>query len=98
VTDAEWTVERYLLGKPPEVVALYYRFIEMVSACGPFTYSVTKSAITLKGERRGFAGARPRHSALGGYLDLQQRVADPRITSSSPYTERLYVHQSANLR
>lgn len=27
------------------------------------------------------------------YLDLQRRVDDPRITRSSPYTGRLYVHQ-----
>jgi hypothetical protein len=54
---------------------------------------VAKSAITLKGARRGFAGARPGNRALSGYLDLQRRVDDPRITRSSPYTGRLYVHQ-----
>ena len=93
MADLEWTVERHLIGKPPEIVALYQRFIELAGACGPFIYSVTKTAITLKGVRRGFAGAKPRADALGGYLDLQRRVDDPRITSSSPYTKRLYVHQ-----
>jgi hypothetical protein len=93
MADAEWTVERHLSGRPPEIVALYHRFIELADACGPFTYSVMKSAITLKGARRGFAGARPGNRALSGYLDLQRRVDDPRITRSSPYTGRLYVHQ-----
>jgi Domain of unknown function (DUF5655) len=93
MADAEWTVERHLSGRPPEIVALYHRFIELAHACGPFTYSVAKSAITLKGARRGFAGARPGNRALSGYLDLQRRVDDPRITRSSPYTGRLYVHQ-----
>jgi hypothetical protein len=93
MADAEWTVERHLSGRPPEIVALYHRFIELAGACGPFTYSVAKSAITLKGARRGFAGARPGNRALSGYLDLQRRVDDPRITRSSPYTGRLYVHQ-----
>ena len=93
MAEAEWNVERHLLGKPPEVVALYHHFTRLVSACGPFTYSVSKSAITCKGTRRGFAGARLRHHALGGYLDLQRRVEDPRIIRSSPYTSRLYVHQ-----
>ena len=93
MADVEWTVERHLLGKPPEIAALYHRFIELAEVCGPFTYSVTKTAITLKGARRGFAGARPGLRALGGYLDLQRRVDDPRITRSSPYTGRLYVHQ-----
>jgi Domain of unknown function (DUF5655) len=89
----EWTVEHHLLGKPPEVVALYGRFVELAEACGPFTYSVAKSAITLKGSRRGFAGARPGGRALGGYLDLERRVQDPRITRAASFTSRLYVHQ-----
>lgn len=89
--NEEWTVERHLLGKPPEVVALYYRFIELAQACGPFTYAVSKSAIMLKGTRRGFAGARLGKYALSGYLDLPRRVEDPRITRSGSYTKRLWV-------
>jgi hypothetical protein len=80
--DGEWTVERHLLGKPPEVIALYYRFIELAQACGPFTYAISKTAITLKGTRRGFAGAVLGERALRGYLDLQRRVEDARITRS----------------
>jgi Domain of unknown function (DUF5655) len=88
----KWTVERHLENKPEQIVALYNRFIRLAEACGPFDYSVSKSAITLKGSRRGFAGATPRQSSLTGYLDLQRRVVDPRITRSSPYTKRLFVH------
>ena len=65
----EWTVERHLLDKPAQVVALYDRFLELAGACGPFTLSVTKTAITLKGTRRGFAGLKPRSAWLDGYLD-----------------------------
>jgi hypothetical protein len=90
----EWTVERHLEGMPEEVVDLFWSFIALVEACGPFTYSVAKTAITLKGERRGFAGAKPKARWLDGYLDLQrQLVADARIRSASPYTKRLWVHQ-----
>ena len=87
-----WTIERHLQGKPEQVVALYNRFIELAEACGPFDYSVAKTAITLKGSRRGFAGAALRQSSLTGYLDLQRRIVDPRIKRSSPYTKRLYVN------
>lgn len=90
--DAEWTVERHLRDKPAEIVALYHRFIEVAETNGPFTYSVAKTAITLKGSRCGFAGVRLGTRALGGYLDLRRQVTDPRITRSSPYTKRLYVH------
>jgi Domain of unknown function (DUF5655) len=89
----EWTVERHLRDKPERVVALYDRFIRLAEACGPFTYAVAKSAITLKGSRRGFAGATPRQTSLTGYLDLQRRVVDPRIQRSSPYTKALFVHR-----
>ena len=91
--DDVWTVERHLEGRGAPVRALYRRFIALVDACGPFTYAVTKSAITLKGTRRGFAGAAPKARSLDGYLDLQREVADPRIRRSAPYTKRLYVHQ-----
>jgi hypothetical protein len=88
-----WTVEDHLRDKPAAVVALYRRFVELVQACGPFDYAVSKTGITFKGSRRGFAGAKPKAHSLDGYLDLQRRVEDPRIRRASPYTKRLVVHQ-----
>lgn len=90
--EIEWTVERHLANRPAKVVGLYHRFIELAAECGPFTISVAKTAITLKGARRGFAGATLSDRTLGGYLDLQRRVEDPRISRSDPYTKHLYVH------
>ena len=88
-----WTVERHLDAVPPPIGDLYRRFISLVEACGPFVYSVSKTAITLKGERRGFAGAKPKPQWLDGYLDLQRPVRDERIRRVSPYTKKLFVHQ-----
>jgi hypothetical protein len=92
VSEGDWTVEMHFAGKPQMVRDLYERFIGLVAACGPFDYRVTKTAITLKGERRGFAGAIPKPQSLDGYLDLQRRISDPRIRRSDPYTKRLFVH------
>jgi hypothetical protein len=89
----KWTVQDHLRDKSPAVVALYQHFVELVEACGPFDYSVSKTAIVFKGSRRGFAGAKPTSHSLDGYLDLQRRVEDPRIRTASPYTKRLFVHQ-----
>jgi hypothetical protein len=75
------------------VVDLYERFILLVEGCGPFEYSVTRTAIALKGARRGFAGAKPKQRWLDGFVDLQREVRDERIRRSSPYTKRLFVHQ-----
>ena len=88
-----WTIERHLDGKPAEIAELYRRFIALVAECGPFTYRVSKTAITLKGSRRGFAGAKPAERWLDGYLDLQRELRDPRIRYASPYTKRLFVNQ-----
>ena len=59
---------------------------------GPSATSVTKTAITLKGKRRGFAGAKPTLRSLDGYLDLQRELHDVRIQRASRYTKRLFVH------
>jgi hypothetical protein len=93
VDDLEWTVEHHLRGCDHGVVELYERFVELVRACGPFELSISKTAITFKGSRRGFAGAKPKKAWLDGYLDLQRKVTDPRISRASPYTKRLFVHQ-----
>jgi Domain of unknown function (DUF5655) len=92
VRVVEWTVEDHLAGQPESSVALYRQFVRLVEACGPFSYAVSKTSITFKGSRRGFAGARPTPQGLRGYLDLQRAVEDPRITNVSPYTKRLLVH------
>jgi hypothetical protein len=88
-----WTVQRHLEGLPVSILGLYQRFISLVEDCGPFTYSVTKTAIALKGSRRGFAGAKPKPASLDGFLDMRVQVRDPRFRRVSPYTKRLYVHQ-----
>jgi hypothetical protein len=91
--EAEWTVERHLAGQSEFAVNLYRQFIETVETIGQFTYAVSKTAITLKGERRGFAGARPFRDGVRGYFDLQREAHGSQIVSVAPYTKRLYVHQ-----
>jgi hypothetical protein len=88
-----WTVEDHLAGQPASSVELYRRLVSMIERCGPFTYSVTKTTITFKGSKRGFAGARPTGRGLSVYLDLQRVVEDRRVIGVAPYTRRLFVHQ-----
>lgn len=92
MTAAEVPLESHLDAAAPAVLALFERFRELVDACGPTTLRVTKTSITFKGTRRGFAGARPHDSWLSGYLDLQRPAQHPTIRSVAPYTARLYVH------
>ncbi|MER7796167.1 DUF5655 domain-containing protein [Microbacterium sp. NPDC096154] len=89
MTQESWTVDDHLRGKPPASVDLFRAFEAMVAGCGSFELSVSKSTVTFKGARRGFAGAHPTRGGLRGYLDLQRAVDDPRITAVAPYTSRL---------
>jgi hypothetical protein len=69
-----WTVERHLRDRPGQVVDLYRRFIALVEECGPFIYSVNKSAVNLKGSRRVFAGAVLKDRWLGGWVHEAHQV------------------------
>jgi hypothetical protein len=80
----EWTVQRHLADKPKAVVDLYKRFVRLLTACGPYTISVTKTAIAFKGTHRGFAGAKPRNASLDGFFDLQREVQDEGSCESRP--------------
>jgi len=92
--DFEWTVEDHLRGEPDESVALYLRVEELVRGFGDVTLSVSKSTITFKGPRRGFAGAHPAKSGVRGYMDLMRDLGtdDPRIRAVYPYQSGLFVH------
>ncbi|QAY60362.1 hypothetical protein ET475_10435 [Microbacterium protaetiae] len=89
----EWTVERHMRAGSPETIALYERFSEILHGFGPIRIAVSKSMITFKGTRRGFAGAKPRGDGLVGYLDLMQPLPlDERIRSAAPFSRSLFVH------
>ena len=97
MNDEVWTVERHLAGKPAFAVELFERLRAILAGFGPFEVSVSKTTVTFKGPRRGFAGAHPTSTGLRGYFDVQRDIlaatGDPRITRAEPYTRRLFVHQ-----
>jgi hypothetical protein len=88
----EWTIDDHLRGQPETSVALFHAFRDLLDSLGPTTVSVSKTLITFKGTRRGFAGAKPTPRGLTGYMDLQRAVAHPTVHSVAPYTKRLFVH------
>lgn len=89
----EWTVEDHLRAGNERTIALYRRVEELILSFGPGSVSVSKTTITFKGTRRGFAGARPTQRGVAGYFDLMREIPpDPRIRSISPYGRNLFVH------
>jgi Domain of unknown function (DUF5655) len=93
VPAPEVPIEAHLDSASPAALALFERFRSLILRCGPTTLRVTKTSITFKGARRGFAGARPHQTSLRGYLDLQRPASHPTVRAVAPYTERLFVHQ-----
>lgn len=92
--EPEWTVERHLRDALPEHVALYREVEALILGQGDVTVSVSKTTITFKARRRGFAGARPTAKGVQGYLDLTHPLPpERRITRVTPYTKRLFTHQ-----
>ncbi|MDW4573200.1 DUF5655 domain-containing protein [Microbacterium sp. M3] len=95
MTDSHvWTVDDHLRDADPAAVRLWQRIDDLIGSFGPVTRSVSKTTITFKGTRRGFAGARPWRTGVRGYFDLMRELpADPRISGAAPYGRKLFVHQ-----
>src|SRR4051812_10097240 len=88
-----WTVEDHLAAGDEWTVALWRRFAAIIDGFGPVTLSVSKTTVTFKGTRRGFAGARPTITALVGYFDLMRELpADRRLQRAAPFGRNLFVH------
>ena len=87
------TVDDHLHDKPEMVRLLFESFERLISNCGAYERSVTKTAIAYKGPVRGFAGVTPRRRDLAGFLDLTEEVHEPPFTRVTPYTKRLWVHR-----
>ena len=51
-----------------------------------------KTAITFRGKKRLFAGARLTNSSLVGFLDLPRELEDQRITSVARHTKKVFVN------
>ncbi|MGC0143378.1 DUF5655 domain-containing protein [Pseudactinotalea sp. Z1732] len=95
MSERTWTEEDHLHGKPEEFVTLYRRVQEVINGFGDVTQSVSKTTVTFKGSRRGFASARPTSTGVRGYFDLTRSLGtdDRRISSVAPYQRNLNVHQ-----
>jgi hypothetical protein len=88
-----WTVEDHLRDTSENTRRLYAAFERLITACGSYERTVTKTAIAFKGPVRGFAGVTPRRDRLSGFLDLAEAVHEAPFTRVTPYTKKLWVHR-----
>ena len=93
IADDGWSIDDHLQRGDDASVALWRRIDDFLQSLGDVTHSVSRSTVTYKGPRRGFAGAHPKGSVVVGYFDLMRELpADPRVRRASPYGRNLYVH------
>jgi hypothetical protein len=92
-SGSEWTIEDHLRAGTDSTVALFRRVEAAIESFGPVSLSVSKSSVTFKGSRRGFAGARPTSKGVVGYFDIMRELpSDRRLHGISPYGSNLFVH------
>jgi hypothetical protein len=66
VAAPEWTVERHLEAGSELGRTLWHGFAQLVAGFGEHSLAVSKTSITFKGPKRGFAGAKPKGDELVG--------------------------------
>ncbi len=86
-----YTVQAYLKGKTPAVVALYRRFCALVRRCGPVILVPTKTMIGFQ-VRMAFADVILRKRWLDAYVILARRLENPRFTHIASISPRNHVH------
>lgn len=95
MSDHHWTIDDHLHGKPTQSITLFRLVEQAIHDFGDVRVSVSKTTVTFKGTRRGFAGARPTETGIDGYFDITRSLGtdDRRIRRVSPYQRNLFVHQ-----
>jgi Domain of unknown function (DUF5655) len=79
-------LDHHLAGRPPEVVAIFWRLLELAERNGPVTVLPEKSRVALQ-VRMSFAAVTPRRRWVDGHVVLARRLEHPRfrrIESISP--------------
>ena len=84
-------LEHHFANRPPEIRALYEKFVEAVSDIGPVIINPEKTRIAFQ-VRMSFAQITPRNKWLDGHLVLAQRRESPIFTRIETFSPRNHLH------
>ncbi len=88
----DYSVEKFLEGKEPRARALFDRFVELVAACGPFTFAPAKTRVAFMVRVR-FAGVTAvSEGGMTCHFGLRRRLEHPRIRRVEQPVPRWFVH------
>lgn len=84
-------LEHHLAGKPPEVRAIFDRFVDALEAVGPATVLPEKTRIAFQ-VRMSFAQLTPRQRWVDGHVVFARRLESPRFRKIETISARNHVH------
>jgi hypothetical protein len=85
------SLDEHFAGKPPELRAIFDRFLALAERNGPVTVLPEKTRIALQA-RMSFAAVQPRRRWVDGHVVLPRRLDDPRFTRIETYSPRNHLH------
>ena len=81
----------HLAGKPPEVVATFWRLVELAERNGPVTVVPERTRVAFQ-VRMSFAAFSLRRRWVDGHVVLARRLEHPRFTRVESYSPRNHLH------
>ena len=85
------TLDAHLAGRDPEVVAIFWRLVELAERNGPVTVLPEKTRVAFQ-VRMSFAAVIPRRRWVDGHVVLARRFEHPRFRRVESFSPRNHVH------
>jgi Domain of unknown function (DUF5655) len=85
------TLDAHLTGCDPEVVAIFWRLVELAERSGPVTVLPEKTRVAFQ-VRMSFAAVTPRRRWVDGHVVLARRLEHPRFRRVESFSPRNHVH------
>jgi hypothetical protein len=84
-------LDGHFAGKPPEIRAIFDRFLQAAERNGPVTVLPEQSRIALQA-RMSFAALQPRKAWVDGHVVLARRRPDARFRRIETFSPRNHLH------
>jgi Domain of unknown function (DUF5655) len=85
------SLDAHLAGRDPELVAIFWRLVELAERNGPVTVLPEKTRVAFQ-VRMSFAAVTPRRRWVDGHVVLARRLEHPRFRRIDSFSPRNHVH------
>jgi hypothetical protein len=85
------SLDAHLAGRDPELVAIFWRLVELAERNGPVTVLPEKTRVAFQ-VRMSFAAVTPRRRWVDGHVVLARRLEHPRFRRIDSFPPRTHVH------